>query len=161
SSLKRPHATPLSSQAGDDAIRLPRPCQGTTFSDLFPDVGPLEQRSPGEAAMRLRFPLAIVAITILATAADAAEQVDPPRNAFVATNDPLGESIDKVVYLAQNWSPQESLQFYFTPQGSQIIPYDWFLVLEQPDSSTLFRDYQNILKYRYLAQEPGPQNPDG
>ena len=47
------------------------------------------------------------------------------------------------------------------PQGSQILPYDWFLALEQPDSTTPFRDNQNILKYRYLAQNPGPHNPDG
>ena len=76
-------------------------------------------------------------------------------------NDPLGEPVTNVVYLEQNWSPGQSLQFYFTAQGSQIIPYDWFLALEQADSTTLFRDNQNILKYRYLAQNPGPMNPDG
>ena len=66
-----------------------------------------------------------------------------------------------VVYLQQNWTADESLRFYFTPQGSQIVPYNWFLVLEQPDSAAPFRDNQNILKYRYLAQNPGPHNPDG
>jgi hypothetical protein len=91
----------------------------------------------------------------------AADDFDPARNAFVATTDPLGEPVTKVAYLNQNWSPEQSLQFYFTSQGSQIVPYDWFLALEQPDSATLFRDNQNILKYRYLAQNPGPKNPDG
>ena len=47
------------------------------------------------------------------------------------------------------------MQFYFTEQGSQIIPYDWFLALEQADQATPFRDNQNILKYRYLPQNPG------
>ena len=79
----------------------------------------------------------------------------------MATQDPLGEPVTRVAYLAQNWSPGQSMQFYFTSQGSQIIPYDWFLALEQPDSATLFRDNQNILKYRYLPQNPGPKNPDG
>ena len=91
----------------------------------------------------------------------AAQNVDPMRYAFVATQDPFAEAITQVVYLGQNWSPDESLQFYFTSQGAQILPYDWFLALEQPDSATPFRDNQNILKYRYLAQNPGPQNPDG
>jgi hypothetical protein len=91
----------------------------------------------------------------------AAQNVDLTRNAFVATHDPLGEPVANVVYLEQNWTADESLRFYFTSQGSQILPYDWFLALEQPKSVTLFRDNQNILKYRYLAQNPGPHNPDG
>ena len=86
---------------------------------------------------------------------------DPARNAYVPANDPLGEAATKVVYLSQNWSPSQSLQFYFTSQGSQIIPYDWFLALEQADSTTPFRDNQNFLRYRYLPQNPGPLNADG
>ena len=97
----------------------------------------------------------------VALTAGAADDVGPSRNAFVATRDPFGETVTGVVYLDQNWSPAESNRFYFTPQGSQIIPYDWFLALEQADSATPFRDDQNILKFRYLAQAPGPLNPDG
>ena len=87
---------------------------------------------------------------------------DPERNAFVPSKDPYGETATKVAYLPQNWSPSESLSFYYTPQGSQLIPYDWFLALEQPGASTTpFRDNQNILKYRYLPQEKDEFNPDG
>jgi hypothetical protein len=96
-----------------------------------------------------------------AIASPAIAQVGPQRNAFVATDDPLGESVQKVVYLSQGWTPEQSLDFYFTSQGSQIIPYDWFLALEQADSETLFRDPQNILKFRYLPQQPDRWNPDG
>ena len=91
----------------------------------------------------------------------AADEPGPTRDACVALTDPLGEPVDKVVYLDQGWSPAVSLKFYFTSQGSQIIPYDWFLALEQADSQTLFRDNQNILKYRYLPQLPDSNNPDG
>ena len=94
------------------------------------------------------------------TAARVADD-DPARNAYVPANDPLGEPATKVVYLSQNWSPSQSLEFSFTAQGSQIIPYDWFLALEQADSTTLFLDNQNILKYRYLPQNPGPLTPTG
>jgi hypothetical protein len=109
--------------------------------------------------MRALIPL--VLISGCALVANAADLVGASRNAFVATQDPLGESVTKVVYLEQNWSADESTRFYFTPQGSQIIPYDWFLALEQTDSTTPFLDSQNILKYRYLPQNPGPLNPDG
>ncbi len=90
-----------------------------------------------------------------------ADEPGPSRDAYPARNDPLGEPVDNVVYLDQGWSPTESLRFYFTSQGSQIIPYDWFLALEQADSQALFRDNQNILKYRYLPQLPDAKNPDG
>ena len=45
----------------------------------------------------------------------------PTRDAFVPVDDPLGESVTKVVYLDQGWSPGDSLRFYFTAQGSQIV----------------------------------------
>ena len=73
--------------------------------------------------MRLLTAFALVVFCVQ----QAAAQVGPSRDAFVATQDPLGEPVTKVVYLEQNWSPEESLRFYFTEQGSQIIPYDWFL----------------------------------
>jgi hypothetical protein len=100
-------------------------------------------------------------IVISALAARADDPGDSTRHAYVATQDPWGEPITKVVYLAQNWTPAESLRFYSTPQGSQLIPYTWFLALEQADSDIPFRDIQNILKYRYLAQTASPTNPDG
>ena len=105
--------------------------------------------------------VASLATLLLCSISSPAQNVDPTRNAFVATQDPLGEPVARIEYLEQNWSPDQSTQFYFTSQGSQIVPYDWFLALEQPDSATPFRDNQNILKYRYLAQNPGPRNPDG
>jgi hypothetical protein len=114
--------------------------------------------------MRLSPPAALplaLALALVLVRSTPAPAIDPARDAFVPANDPLGEPVTKVVYLSQNWSPEESLRFYFTAQGSQIIPYDWFRALEQPDSTTLFRDQQHILKYRYLPQNPGQYNPDG
>jgi mono/diheme cytochrome c family protein len=103
----------------------------------------------------------LAALLCCTMSAAKAQEFDPARNAFAATDDPLGERVTSVVYLDQNWSPAQSLQFYFTSQGAQIVPYGWFLALEQPDSTTPFRDNQNILKYRYLPQNAGPKNPDG
>ena len=109
----------------------------------------------------MRALISLVLIFGCAFAVSADDDVGATRNAFVATQDPLGESVTKVVYLQQNWTPGESTRFYFMPQGSQIIPYNWFLALQQVDSTTPFLDNQNVLKYRYLPQNPGPLNPDG
>ena len=68
--------------------------------------------------MRALIPLVLILSCAFAVKAD--DTVGATRNAFVATQDPLGESVTKVVYLDQNWSPDESTRFYFTPQGSQI-----------------------------------------
>jgi hypothetical protein len=97
----------------------------------------------------------------LSLAPAARGQVGSARDAYVATTDPFGETVANVVYLSQGWTPEQSLSFYFTSQGSQIIPYDWFLALEQADSETPFRDPQNFLKFRYLPQQPDRWNPDG
>jgi mono/diheme cytochrome c family protein len=87
--------------------------------------------------------------------------VGADRNAAAGFDDPFGESVRSIVYLDQNWSPGLSQQFYFTSQGSQVLPYAWFLALEQPDTDLPFRDQKNLLKYRYLPQKPDARNPDG
>src|SRR4051812_49291508 len=90
-----------------------------------------------------------------------ATSVPADRNALAGVDDPLGETVKKIVYLDQGWKPKESQRFYFTSQGSQIVPYDWFLALEQADGETPFRDNRNMLRFRYLVQEPDSANPDG
>lgn len=67
-----------------------------------------------------------------------------------------------VVNFDQGWSKDEALDFYNTSQGSQLIPYAWFLALEQADNETLFRDTKHIEKLGYIPQEPlAGRNPDG
>jgi mono/diheme cytochrome c family protein len=69
--------------------------------------------------------------------------------------------IADVVTLEQNWTHTEADQFYSTPQGSKLIPYTWFLALEQKGSEGQFRDSANIQRLGYLARTPNPKNPDG
>lgn len=86
---------------------------------------------------------------------------DPDRGATTVTADPLGDKFTKVVYLEQGWAPADSLWFYNTTQGSDLLPYDFFLTLEQANSEKLFRDPENINAYRYLPQKATASNPDG
>jgi hypothetical protein len=64
--------------------------------------------------------------------------------------------------LEQNWTDAEARTFHNMPQGSQLLPYKWFLHLAQPDNSHLFRLADHIRKLGYLpriADDEG--NPDG
>jgi len=65
------------------------------------------------------------------------------------------------VLLPQNWNCDQRQAFWFTDQGSEIIPYSWFLHLEQADSSEKFIHPDHIDGLRYLPQQPTALNPDG
>jgi hypothetical protein len=65
------------------------------------------------------------------------------------------------IRLDQGWSEQEAETFYYTPQGSQLIPYAWFLTLEVDDAQSLFRDNANMARYGYItASAASAENPD-
>ena len=86
---------------------------------------------------------------------------DPNRGAITGATDKFGDQYSRVVYLDQGWSPSDSLWFYTVTQGSNLLPYSFFLVLEQADSNQLFRSDENIDRYGYLPQRPTVSNPDG
>ena len=68
----------------------------------------------------------------------------------------------QVKTLSQNWSDEESNQFYNIRQGSSLLPYKWFLHLEQPDSSGLLRNDDFMRGLGYIPRKPdSAANPDG
>ena len=60
-----------------------------------------------------------------------------------------------LVFLEQGWSNELRELFYFTPQGSRIMPYTWFRALETPNGAGLFSDVRFLERYGLLAPEPG------
>jgi len=86
---------------------------------------------------------------------------DPDRGAIAMENGEFGENYPTPVYLEQGWSNADSLWFYNTTQGSNLIPYDFFMVLEEENSQQPLRSNKNFDKYRYLPQKPTFFNPDG
>lgn len=78
---------------------------------------------------------------------------DPDRGAISIEAGEFNEGFITPTYLDQGWSESDSLWFYNTTQGSALLPYDFFLVLEQADSQKSFLDPLNIDKYRYLPQK--------
>ncbi len=61
----------------------------------------------------------------------------------------------------QGWSPAQSMWYYNATQGSDLLPYDFFLSLEQHNHETLFRDNLNMDRFRYIPQNITQLNPDG
>lgn len=86
---------------------------------------------------------------------------DVNRGAIPIENGAFGESYSTPVYLDQGWTKSDSLWYYNTTQGSALLPYDFFTVLEAEQSEELFRSDKNIDKYRYLPQKATFFNPDG
>jgi hypothetical protein len=65
--------------------------------------------------------------------------------------------------LDQGWSDDLRDAFYFTPQGSHLVPYDWAIALEVADSEQLFFAPANMRKFGYLQapSQTSARNPDG
>ena len=75
-----------------------------------------------------------------------------------ATTGTIGQS----TYLDQIWNAEQQDEFCFTRQGAQLIPYKWFLALEQADSTTtVFRDNENMRGHEIATADPTTRNPNG
>jgi len=70
----------------------------------------------------------------------------------------ITEKASNAVFLKQGWSKDEARSFYSTPQGSQLLPYSWFCVLEQADNINLFRDNKNIKFFGYIPGDLTPKS---
>jgi hypothetical protein len=84
-----------------------------------------------------------------------------PTGPVVQTGTPVPNAPSHTVNLDQGWSEEQQQRFWFTSQGSQMVPYDWFLALEQPTSTDLIRSDANLDRLGYLVETPSPANPDG
>jgi hypothetical protein len=69
------------------------------------------------------------------------------------------------VMLDQNWSPGQRQQFHHTPQGTRLLPADWFRALEQPCFSPagcgLFADSAYLGRFGFIPSHTDALNPDG
>lgn len=83
-----------------------------------------------------------LALALAALAAPAARAADP-------------------IYLDQGWTADDRMAYYYLPQGSEVMPYAWFLALEQPWGEKLFRDDAHLTSFRYLPVPANKHNPDG
>ncbi len=64
-------------------------------------------------------------------------------------------------FLDQGWKPAERERYYFLAQGSEIMPYAWFLALEEPWGKRPFRGDANVEDMRFIPSPKCAANPDG
>lgn len=100
---------------------------------------------------------ALVAFSAFGLIACAAQQSGPD----IQEGEHTTSAMPHVVDLDQGWTVDTQQSFYTTTQGSRILPYDWYLNLEQANSQTLFRDKANIARLNYLPSQKNSWNPDG
>jgi len=106
------------------------------------------------------FILALFLISMVLPACATLQKEDLDRGATTVKNDTFGDGFTTIKYLDQGWTIADSLWFYNTTQGSNMMPYDLFLELEQAGMSDLFRAHENMNRYRYLQQKASSNNPD-
>jgi mono/diheme cytochrome c family protein len=72
---------------------------------------------------------------------------------------------DRVDYLRQNWTDPQRQWFYHASQGTKLIPYAWFLALEQPQPTLFgtgrFAAPEYLARLGFLPDAPSAENPDG
>lgn len=115
---------------------------------------------------RILFILAVITAIVMAIALAIGKAYqkwddDPDRGAVAIDKGTFGENYSTPIYLDQGWTESDSLWYYNTTQGSALLPYDFFLVLEEAKSNELLRANSNVDKFRYLPQKPTFFNPDG
>jgi hypothetical protein len=77
---------------------------------------------------------------------------------------PRIERPTEVVWLPQNWTEDQRLRYYHTAQGSELLPYAWFLALEQPrltiKGAPPFRENSYLQGFGFIPDSGSLQNPD-
>ncbi len=110
--------------------------------------------------MRVSSPL--VAAAIFAKLLTSPISVEQARSADSIRSIVPTPGVGSMRALEQNWSHDEAEWFYTVPQGSRIMPYSWFVRLEQPESDQPFLDPEYLQKFGLLARRPdADRNPHG
>lgn len=63
------------------------------------------------------------------------------------------EASSDVAFLEQGWSKETRELYYYTPQGSRMIPLAWFMALETADGQGLFAESANLERYGFLPAD--------
>ncbi|MGL6075649.1 MAG: di-heme-cytochrome C peroxidase [Fimbriiglobus sp.] len=88
-------------------------------------------------------------------------EIATDRDAVLPPTDDSGSAVIQVKYLNQGWSPNDSMEFYTLSQGSRLVPYLWFVNLEQSTSEKPFLDPVHLNRFRFLQLKKAEYNPDG
>lgn len=69
---------------------------------------------------------------------------------------------DAAIVQDQGWNSELQNLFYYTPQGSHMMPADLFAALEQPGGGGRFGNPDYLAQFGFIASDgPSEQNPNG
>lgn len=63
-------------------------------------------------------------------------------------------------HLDQGWDSLEEWRFWYTSQGSQMLPYSWFLALEQVRNGKAFSTPEHLASFGFVPAPRSRCNPD-
>ena len=115
---------------------------------------PVLRRSAASVAV---IAAAALVITLLPVMDGRTETVWGPHESF---RDPGALRQEDHVLLDQNWNEHDRQWFYHRNQGSRLLPYLFFLHLEQADSPELLRDPLHMLGFGLVPGKKSVYNPD-
>ncbi|HKV77890.1 MAG TPA: di-heme-cytochrome C peroxidase [Candidatus Sulfotelmatobacter sp.] len=130
---------------------LPRPAHGQPTA--APPKQPLLRRPSIVSALAL---LAVIGVgAVIITIFTLKNSLKVPRV----------ERPTEVAWLPQNWTEEQRRRYYHTAQGSELIPYAWFLALEQPRftirGAPPFRQDSYMQGFGFIPDSSSLENPDG
>ena len=70
----------------------------------------------------------------------------------------IADTAAEPTYLDQGWNTKLRELYYYTPQGSYLIPANWFKALEQASTTKSFSAPENLTKYGWITD---PSNTTG
>jgi hypothetical protein len=94
-----------------------------------------------------------LALIALSTGGRLAVAAEPPC-------DPAAPPRQGITYLCQGWSADKAEWWYHVSQGTAIMPYAWFMALEQPSGTEPFAAPDHLARFGFLA-DPSEGNADG
>ncbi len=109
--------------------------------------------------------LSLLAATVFTISMSGCQQLQAVFATRPSENMPAYRPVE-VQFVKQNWTPDQREWFYHTAQGTELIPYQWFLALEQPKIKIFgtvpkFSDTAYLARFGFLPDSASPQNPSG
>ncbi len=106
--------------------------------------------------------VAILVVTICMTGCQQLREVFGSRP---SANMPAYKPVD-VQFTQQNWTADQRTWFYHSAQGTELLPYKWFMALEQPKIKVFgevpkFADTSYLARFGFLPDPASPKNPEG
>ncbi len=98
--------------------------------------------------------------SVVLAGALAAGGCDREASVPIATGDAV-DGAPGTINLDQGWTREIQDQAWFVSFGSRLMPYAWFLHLEQANSGEPFRSDDHLAGMGFLAQHPSANNVDG